>query len=496
MLHLNQLTSRTKLIIGFAAIVIFTLIMILVSYNSILQINKNQQKLDEWMSLTQQMTHLRAEGNLLRAYMLEEQILLVDGEEAVNLQKLEEITAGIKSSFSKLQNDLSEIEGFDQNLSEVIVRFEQFMNNHHKQLELIQAKQVEEFLVVSKTQYRDFVILTEDFERMEAQMLLRSDNLHLSSAKIIEKNIIISLLVGGLVIVIVMLIVIGTFRMLRRILREMNQAVEVLSTSSAEIETTISEISTGAAETATAISETTATIEEIRQTSMLANEKAKIMIDDAANASEAASHGLDSSEKMVDAISEIDKQMQQINHIVQKLASQSNSIGEITSTVSDIADQSNLLAVNAAIEAAKAGELGRGFGVVAQEIRSLAEQSKKSTAQVKDILEQMREQVMNAVELIKKGGEAVDIGSKIVHEDKEITMILAENIETTNQASIQISSTSQQQMAGMDQIVPAMNNIKMASEQNVTAMRQVRQASADLNELGRNIQKLLNRYKI
>jgi methyl-accepting chemotaxis protein len=152
--------------------------------------------------------------------------------------------------------------------------------------------------------------------------------------------------------------------------------------------------------------------------------------------------------------------------------------------------------VNAAIEAAKAGEMGRGFGVVAQEIRSLAEQSKKSTIQVKDILEQMREQVINAVDMIKKGSHAVEAGSSIVMEDKEIVQILAENIEATNQASLQISSTSQQQMAGMDQIVPAMNNIKMASEQNVAAMRQVQQASVDLNELGRKIQRILNRYKI
>jgi len=199
---------------------------------------------------------------------------------------------------------------------------------------------------------------------------------------------------------------------------------------------------------------------------------------------------------MIDAIKKIDNQMKVIRNTITILSEQNRSIGEITSTVSDIADQSNLLAVNAAIEAAKAGEHGRGFTVVAQEIRSLAEQSKKSTAQVKEILNEIQKSVNLAVEVISQGAKTVEEGSVFVMEDRQVVEALTENVEEAVQASIQISSSSQQQMAGMDQIVPAMENIKQASEQNVAGIRQAQSATRDLNELSQNLQKIIERYRL
>lgn len=283
---------------------------------------------------------------------------------------------------------------------------------------------------------------------------------------------------------------------LKNIISETKNGINVLSTSSSEILTTVTEISSGAAESATAVSETTTTIEEVRQTAMVSNQKAEVLMESSQKAANSVEKGRESIHDVIESMNRIDDQMGIISDTVIKLSEQNRTISEITSSVADIADQSNLLAVNAAIEAAKAGEHGRGFTVVAQEIRILADQSKKSTAQIKDILNEINKSVNQAVGVTEEGNRTVDEGIRLVNQSGEVIEILSENVEETTQASLQILSSNQQQMAGMDQIVPAMENIKQASEQNVTGMKQTQSAANDLNNLGQKLKEIVERFKV
>lgn len=284
--------------------------------------------------------------------------------------------------------------------------------------------------------------------------------------------------------------------MFRRILREIREGVVVISSSSAEIQTTVAEVSAGAAETASSIAETTSTVEEIRQTSNLSNERAQSLIARSQRASEMAEKGLESSERMSVAIKRLQEQMSNVVNVVDHLANQNRSIGEITSTVSDIADQSNLLAVNASIEAARAGEHGRGFSVVAQEIRNLSEQSKKSTIQVRQILNDIQKSVENSVSLIHQSIQTVESSGWLVADNQQVVQLLSETVEDAMQAAMQIASSSQQQLAGMDQIVPAMDNIRLASEQNLVGIRHMHQAIEDVNQMGRSLNGLMEKYEM
>jgi len=283
---------------------------------------------------------------------------------------------------------------------------------------------------------------------------------------------------------------------LKEITTEIKTGVTVLGTSSSEILSTVTEISTGAAETATSVSETTTTVEEVRQTAMVSNQKAQSLMMSSQKAADSVEKGRESIHEVIQSMKKIENQMNLISNTVLKLAEQNRTIGEITSSVADIADQSNLLAVNAAIEAAKAGEHGRGFTVVAQEIRSLADQSKKATAQVKEILNEINKSVNQAVGVTEQGSRTVEEGRKLVALSGEVIELLADNVEETAEASIQISSSNQQQMAGMEQIVPAMENIKLASQQNVTGIKQAQAAAHDLNTLGQNLKDIIGKFKI
>ncbi|MDD3573755.1 MAG: methyl-accepting chemotaxis protein, partial [Methanospirillum sp.] len=167
-------------------------------------------------------------------------------------------------------------------------------------------------------------------------------------------------------------------RMMSIINDELYQGVNVLSAASTEILSVTSQLSSSTAETASAVNETSATVEEVRKTSEVTNQKAKTVSEKSQAVNQVVKNGQTSVEEIITGMNHINQQMESIASNVIRLSEQSQAIGEIIVSVTDIAEQSNLLAVNASIEAAKAGEFGRGFGVVAQEIKSLAEQSKQA----------------------------------------------------------------------------------------------------------------------
>jgi methyl-accepting chemotaxis protein len=178
------------------------------------------------------------------------------------------------------------------------------------------------------------------------------------------------------------------------------------------------------------------------------------------------------------------------------LSEQSQQIGGIIASVTDVADQSNLLAVNAAIEAAKAGEQGKGFAVVAQEIKNLAQQSKQATIQVRNILTDFQKATSAAVMATEQTSKAVESGVKQSTLAGDAIKKLAESSGKALEAASQIVASSQQQAVGMDQIGLAMQNINQAGTENASSMVQAEKAAKGLNELGQKLKLLVEQYKI
>jgi CHASE3 domain sensor protein len=284
------------------------------------------------------------------------------------------------------------------------------------------------------------------------------------------------------------------FLLARSISRRLRDSIAQLSSSSAEIQATTAQVNSAATETATAISQTTATVEEVKQTAKLSREKAKYVTDTAHNASQVAQSGKKAVEESVAGMNRIRGQMESIAESVMRLSEQSQAIGEIVSTVNDIAEQSNLLAVNAAIEAAKAGEQGKGFAVVAQEVKSLAEQSKQATAQVRAILNDIQKGISNSVIATEQGSKAVEAGIKQSTEAGEAVRILADNVAEAAQAATQIAASSQEQSAGMDQIVSAMENINQGTNQNLAGIKQAEQVAQQLNEIAQRFKSMIESH--
>jgi methyl-accepting chemotaxis protein len=283
---------------------------------------------------------------------------------------------------------------------------------------------------------------------------------------------------------------------LRKQTREIAEGANVLASSSNEILALSSQLVASSTESSTALVQTTTTVEEVKQTTISSNDKAKSISDDFQKTNRISQDGEKATEDTIKGMELIKAQMETIAESIVRLSEQSQTVGEIISSVDDIAEQSNLLAVNAAIEASRAGEQGKGFTVVAEEIKTLSEQSKRATAQVRGILNDIQKATSNAVMATEEGGKIVDAGAEHTSKAGEAIRRLADSVSESSQAATQIAASGQQQQAGMEQIAKAMQDIRIASEQNLNGTKQMEEASHNLSDLGRKLQELLSQYSL
>jgi len=283
---------------------------------------------------------------------------------------------------------------------------------------------------------------------------------------------------------------------LRRMTSEIAEGAGVLGASAAQIVASSSQLASGSSQTATAVAETTTTVEEVRQTAQVSTQKAHYVAESAQKASSISETGRQNTEEVVSGMARIREQMDCIAQSMMRLSEQTQAIGQIITTVDDLAQQSNLLAVNASIEAAKAGDQGRGFAIVAQEVKSLAEQSKAATTQVRNILNDIQKATGQAVMATEQGAKAVEAGGRQSAQAGDSIVTLAGSVNDAAQAATQIAASSQQQLVGMDQVAVAMESIKQASAQNVDSAKQLEGAARNLDELGKRLRELVSRYKL
>jgi methyl-accepting chemotaxis protein len=283
---------------------------------------------------------------------------------------------------------------------------------------------------------------------------------------------------------------------LRELVQEMNEGISVLASSSEEILAATSQVASSTQETATAISEIATTVAEVKQTAVLAGTKSQGVSASAERTRQIAQGGRQAVEEALSGMQQIREQMQAVAESIMSLGEQSQAIGEIVASVGDLAEQSNLLGVNASIEAVKAGETGKGFSVVAQEVKALAEQSKQATTQVRGILGEIQKAMTKAVLLAEQGSKTVEVCYQRAQASGEAIRSLSSNIDESSEMALQIAATSQQQMVGMDQVASAMESIRQASQDNVGGTRQVDLAARNLHQLGLKLKGLAGRFKL
>ncbi|PSC03921.1 methyl-accepting chemotaxis protein [Alsobacter soli] len=282
---------------------------------------------------------------------------------------------------------------------------------------------------------------------------------------------------------------------LRQLARQSREATENLNASAAEIRASTQEQAASVEEQLAAVQETAATVDEITHAGAQIGKRAQEVIASAQATAQTSNAGLVAVDETARAMDAIREQAEAVAENIVALSEKTQAIEEITTTVNDISERSHLLALNAAIEAAGAGESGQRFAVVAAEMKTLADQAKEATAQVRSILGDIQRginaSVMLTEEAVKRvaaGKERTDTTQRTI---EEITGRVQESVQTFQQI---VASTNQQQL-GIEQVMGALQNIRQASQQTAAGTRQLDSAAANLSQLSQQLLTLAERYR-
>jgi len=329
---------------------------------------------------------------------------------------------------------------------------------------------------------------------MPRQKVVEIEQRFLSHGIASKRNLQVWILGIGVISILVFVIV--SLFISTGIVEPIRNVIATLSSSISQISATASQLATNSSETSSSVSEITTTVEEVRQTAQVSSEKAKEVADSAEAAFQTSEEGKKATEESFAGMNRTKEEMEYIAEAIMKLSEQTQSIGEIISSVTDLADQSNLLSVNASIEAAKAGEQGKGFAVVAQEVKSLADQSKEATNQVRSILSDIQKATGTAVMATERGSKTVEMGVALAAKAGDAIALLADSVARSAESATQIAASNHQQFAGMDQLAQAMDSIKDASLQNVDGTKQLEGATRTLTDLGHKLKEVSGKFKV
>lgn len=255
---------------------------------------------------------------------------------------------------------------------------------------------------------------------------------------------------------------------LRAILTKLQDTVAHMTAASNEILAAAQEQASAAREQSSAVAETTSAAKELSTTSEQVGESIK-------KVAQVAAHALAGMGKIKDTIDKT-------NGMLSSLGERSQKIGKITEMIDDVADQTNLLAVNASIEAARAGDQGRGFTVVADEIRKLADSTAKSTKDITALIEMIQHEMSNAIMSMEQSVQSVDEEARLAQQTTEKTK--------------EIAMSTHQQISGSKQIADAMMNIDESMKQIAAGAQQSQASVKQLNELAGELKQLASKFKL
>lgn len=283
---------------------------------------------------------------------------------------------------------------------------------------------------------------------------------------------------------------------LRDMAQQNREATENLNAATSEIRASMQEQAASVEEQLAAVQETAATVDEITHAGGQVAKRAQEVIAAAQATAQTSNSGLQAVDEVAKAMDAIRDQAQAVAQNIIGLSEKTQAIGEIIMTVNDISERSHLLALNAAIEAAAAGEQGRSFAVVAGEMKTLADQAKDATSQVRSILGDIQRGINSSVMLTEEAVKRVTLGK----ERSDVTQTVIEEITERVQESVQtfqqiVASTNQQQL-GIEQVMGALQNIRQASQQTAAGTRQLDLAAGNLSQLSGTLISLVERYRI
>lgn len=279
-------------------------------------------------------------------------------------------------------------------------------------------------------------------------------------------------------------------------LKQVSETASSVASSSSEISASAEEMSAGAQEQTQQTTEIAASIEQMTKTIQESARNMAMAADATKIASDKSKDGVVKVEATVKGIERIVLSADATSKIITSLAHKTDQIGKITSAIEEIADQTNLLALNAAIEAARAGEQGRGFAVVADEVRKLAERTSKATKEIAETIKVIQTEANNADFAMNEAKKSVETGRTLAEEVAEALKEIFNNSAKINDIVNQVAVASDQEAASAEEISRNIEKISSVAQETAEGIRQIARTAEDLNRLTEMLHNLALQFKI
>ena len=283
---------------------------------------------------------------------------------------------------------------------------------------------------------------------------------------------------------------------LRASTRSLQSGTRVLTDTVAELTRTAEQQEQNLTHQATALQQTQVTAEEIKQTSLVAADRATAVLQVATRAEELGRSGEQALQTSMVGFQQLSAQVEEMTERISRLNQQAQQIGGITQTVKDLADRSNMLALNAAIEAVRSGEHGKGFSIVAKEIRTLANQSIQATGQVRDILDDITQAIILTVKLSEEGRARMEAGMAQARASGGSIQALSAIVQDNVGAVRQISSAVSQQNAGIEQITNAVTDLSQMMADTMVGLQASQRVTQALREVATQMEEVARTYRV
>lgn len=299
----------------------------------------------------------------------------------------------------------------------------------------------------------------------------------------------------------------GDFKVIKESINKMsdqfNYAIMEIQKSAFETESvseiissSTEELAAGMHEQSSQTSDVASSVEEITKTVLENSRNASYAADTADDAGNSAKEGGQVVNQTITGMKKIAETVKKGADVVFTLGRNSEKIGEIVNVINDIADQTNLLALNAAIEAARAGEQGRGFAVVADEVRKLAERTTKATKEIADMIKTIQSDTHSAVSAMTEGTKEVEIGIESSERAGVVLNKIISIMEKVTSSSLQVANASREQTTATEEISKNLDGINSVAQQSTQSIHQISEVADNLQNIVKNLSNLINQFKL
>ncbi len=320
----------------------------------------------------------------------------------------------------------------------------------------------------------------------------QADNAYQSAQKAISNtqvSVLLGMTVGPLTAIILGIVL--SIAIAKPLDKTLKGIINMIVSSSTEIAATVEQQERIAVQQAASVNQTTSTMDELGASSRQSAMQAESALENASYVLNMAAQGSKVVHKTQQGMLTLTEKVGAIAEQVLHLSQQTNQIANITNLVSDLANQTNMLAINATVEAVRAGEQGKGFGVVAREIRRLADQSKKSAAEINDLINDIQKAINKTVMVTDEGNTTLYNSLKLTEDTAETFNNVANAINSVVVSSQQIYLNTKQQAMAIEQVVDAMNVLNKGAMETASGITQSRIGTQKLNQAALNLRSVV-----